>query len=201
MRLFVVAVAVGAIVGSCRGGRFSRLGQVPLRANWLVWLALAVQVSGGIPAVRSLPHVGRFGLVLASYALIGAWLVHNAGRSVGFLRHAWALMALGWILNLAVMAANSGMPVSADAMDRSNLADVAVAEGHLWKHVPLRSSTRLAPLGDVIPAPPLRSVLSIGDIGLGAGLAALIAVGMLRRPCPTDGTGTIEAAGAYSSSR
>jgi hypothetical protein len=105
----------------------------------------------------------------------------NALVRHGALRRALILVAEGWLLNVLVMAANGGMPVSGSALAQVGHAGTVVSQGHLWKHVALSSTTRLPLLGDVIPVPLplLRSVISVGDVAMlvGLGVAAAVVVG------------------------
>jgi hypothetical protein len=178
MLLFLPSLAAGVLVGLAAGGRLSRLADVRIRAPWLLWLALGAQVLLGAGPLAGAPRPVGVAIVLGSYAAIGAWLLLNALRSATALRRALIAVALGWALNLAPIAANGGMPVSASAMEASGFdADVDVSEGRLGKHVPLEDAA-LAGLGDVIPVPALGAVLSAGDLVLGAGLAAAVAAAM-----------------------
>lgn len=116
-------------------------------------------------------------LVLASHAVVAAWLVANVVRQTGWRRVGVGLALVGWVMNLAVMLPNGGMPVSDGAV--TSLAgaghDIVVSEGHRSKHVPMTDDTVLAPLGDVYPLPALGIVYSPGDVVLAAGLLVILA--------------------------
>lgn len=181
MLLFPLAALAGAVFGRLREGRLASLGAVRLRAPALVWLAVAIQVGLGVTGPMAWPFGGRFAILVGTYLAVGAWLVANAVADVS-LRVALGLLALGWLLNLAAIVPNRGMPVSSQALDSIGATDhVAVDQGHLGKHVEATPSTTLAWLGDVIPAHPLRSVISIGDLVMSAGVAVGVARSM-RRP-------------------
>lgn len=48
---------------------------------------------------------------------------------------------------------------------------MTVDQGHFGKHVSVTASTTFEWLGDVIPAPALKSVISVGDVVMSAGIA------------------------------
>lgn len=135
MLIFVVAGLVGVAAGLLFGSRLSGFAGVHLRAPLLVWVALGVQLGLGPSPLRSLSDGARFGLVVASYGLVGVWLALNAMSHGKELRLALGLLVAGWLLNLAVMIPNGGMPVSAAALEGSGAPPgLDVEEGHQWKH-------------------------------------------------------------------
>jgi hypothetical protein len=111
-------------------------------------------------------------MVLVSHLVVAVWLVVNAVSQAGWRRVGIGLALFGWLLNLAVMLPNGGMPVSMEAVASIKGADAGVdpTDGHLAKHVPLDDDTVLAPLADIHPLRPLHLVYSIGDVALAAGL-------------------------------
>ena len=176
MLIFPIALAVGVSVGYLRGGRLRHLSRLELRATALVVGALGLQVGAGLA-----PTAWRFSITVASYVAVVAWLVVNGpGRPAG-LRWALGLLAAGWALNLAAIAANGGMPVSLRAArDVGARPGVDVAEGNLYKHVRASGDTRLSWLGDVVPVRQVASVISIGDVVMFVGLVLAVAFGMAR---------------------
>ncbi len=116
-------------------------------------------------------------LVLVSHAVVAAWLVVNAISQVGWRRAGVVLALVGWLMNLAVMLPNGGMPVSADAVE--TLAgrghDIDVSEGHRSKHVLMDDDALLAPLGDVHLLGRTGVVYSAGDVVLALGLLVILA--------------------------
>lgn len=191
MLLFVLPVCLGAVIGLGRGGRLHRVSELRLRQPVLLLLGLTVQAS-----LVHIERSWRLPLVFATYAVTGGWVVLNmAGRPLP-VRGALGLVGLGWALNLAVMAPNGGMPVSADALLRLGVASgYDVTEGHLSKHVISDATTPLRWLGDTIAVPPLQAVISLGDVVLAVGIAALVIAAMgtgrsissWRRPAPATG--------------
>ena len=180
MVIMPLAVVAGVAAGLLLGGRLPGLCRLRFRGCALVWLSVGLQLALGVAPLRSLEAGQRFAVVVASYVLVGAWLVTNAVLQAGARRTALGLLALGWALNLAVMVPNGGMPVSATALERSGgEADLAVEEGHLWKHVAMESSTVLPWLADVVPVRAVRSAVSAGDFVMVAGMVALVAAAMV----------------------
>jgi uncharacterized protein DUF5317 len=160
--LLVVLGAVG--LGLLTGGSFRALER--LRLHWwgLAILGLALQVAP-IPAAPILSTRGTAAvLLIASYLILLACLLLNR-RVPGA-----PVMVLGLVLNLAVVGANAGMPVSAEAIQAAGGAPTAITASD-GKHHLMSGDDVLKPLGDVIPLPqPLGVVLSIGDIFLYAGV-------------------------------
>jgi hypothetical protein len=179
MRVFLIALVAGGVWGYRSGGHLRALATVRPHATFLLPAALGVQVALGAKPLSSLAPAGRFAIVVASYALIGVWLVVNARIGPRVLRGALVLLAIGWTMNLAVMVPNGGMPVSPSAMEDIGVPPSSkVDEGYLSKHVKASSSTVLLVFADVIPASGLRSVLSVGDLVMVIGLATAVARGM-----------------------
>jgi hypothetical protein len=172
--LFALAGLGGAAVGLARGGRPSRLLGLHLRAAPLAWACLLAQVLLGVTGGGPPAPVRDVALV-ASYAGIGVWLVLNARAHRSGVGAGFAVLLAGWVLNVVPMALNDGMPVSRAAQEAVGAGDEVVDEGHLWKHVPATRHTRAAWLGDVIPVVPFRSVISVGDVVLLAGVGAVVA--------------------------
>jgi hypothetical protein len=177
MLLPALAVAVGFATGLATGGRLRVLGDLRFRRNGVLAAALGMQfVLGWIPDAVRTPAM------LASYGAAGAWIAWNCRGRPRPLVAAFGLLVAGWALNLAVIAANGGMPVSRHALDVAGASQsFDVRESNLYKHVPADTDTLLRPLGDVLPVPPLRTVVSVGDILLFVGTASALAVAMHRR--------------------
>jgi hypothetical protein len=130
----------------------------------------------------------QFGLVWGSAVWVGALitmalvLVRNAWVSSSASRWAWAVAAVGVLLNVVVVVANDGhMPQSQEARimagaSAERVAGLASEPG--WRNVePMTAETRLAWLGDVLPEPawlPSRNVMSVGDVLLASGIAAVV---------------------------
>ena len=172
MLLLPFSIGAGLALGCLRKGRLGALGRLRFRASAVIAVALAAQL-----ALPLLPDGARSGVVLASYGAAGAWLLLNAPGRPAALRCGLLLVAAGWFLNLLPIAANGTMPVSASARQESH------RWGNRWqanlaKHEIVSDRARLGWLGDVIPARPLHSVMSVGDLVIAVGIATVVAGAM-----------------------
>jgi hypothetical protein len=165
---FVLASLVLAVsVSYVRGGRMHRVAEAPLRWTGLLFAGVAVQVIVDLGAARGfLPSAGwaSYGLLLLSQLLVLGWVVanwHLPGTK---------LITIGLALNALVIGANGAMPVDPAAIQALGIEGATVSGG---KHVLLDDSTRLPWLADIWPLPPLRSIISVGDVVLAAGLIPL----------------------------
>jgi hypothetical protein len=105
-----------------------------------------------------------------------AWVGGGAGR------WGWTLATLGVAANVLVVVANDGhMPQSqaariAAGASAERVAGLAAEPG--WRNVaPMTDQSRLAWFGDVLPEPawlPLHNVMSLGDVLLASGIAAVL---------------------------
>jgi Family of unknown function (DUF5317) len=168
--ILVLAVAAGfAAHGSLRPFEHLRVH---------LWgLAVAGLVLQSIPLPREATRAAVSAIFAASYILLIACVWVNRRLPAA------ALILIGLLLNISVMVANGGMPVSAQAarIAGGSAEDLPDAAG--WsKHHLMTQDDVLRPLGDVIPGPPpLRDVLSIGDLFLYLGLACFVVLVMLGR--------------------
>lgn len=159
--LIGVVLAVGASL--LRGGRLGNAGQ-----NDLFWLpvlvaGLALQTLLDALAARGVVgDAGTVALLVVSEAAVLGFCIRNWYRA-GML-----LIGLGFTLNVLVILANGGMPVSPDAI-RAMGGDPtgAVLAG---KHHMMTAATALPWLADVIPVPPIDLIVSVGDLVLIAGM-------------------------------
>lgn len=172
-------VLAALVVGIALGGRPGNLARLPLRATWLFFAAIALQVVAFPFAF--LPWRTEEGVAsslwVASYALLIAAAVVNR-RIVGV-----PVVALGMGMNVVAVIANGGtMPVLPEAM-----------HGAGGSHTTLNNSTatpdpNLAWLVDRWAAPhwiPLANVFSVGDIVIAIGAVVIVLAGMgVRFPRP-----------------
>lgn len=169
----VYAVPLGLVVGWLIGGRLEGLAALRFRWAWLALAGLAVQI-----ALFS----GRFDVVLepvaaplyvGSTAAVLAAVVRNV-RVPGV-----AIIAIGALSNLAAILANGGiMPADAGAY---RLAGMVPGPG--ITNSALIPNPALRPLTDIYAIPdafPLSNVFSVGDVLIGIGLVATIALAMRR---------------------
>ncbi|MDI6799988.1 MAG: DUF5317 family protein [Actinomycetota bacterium] len=164
---FILAILAGLI----KKGSLSRLQNLKIKAPLLFIAAFILQYL--LPFASSfLSPTGRevFYLLLLSYLMLVAGAVIN-GKDRHFL-----IMGFGVLLNLLVIAANGGMPVSLAWIERLTAPERAafVAQSLDPFHVPLTQATSLKFLADVIPfpvlVPPSMSLISLGDILLSLGI-------------------------------
>ena len=174
--LTVLLVAVA--IGYARGGRLHRLVDAPLHWTWLLFVGLALQVAVDVIVGRGLladASPASWSLLAASQALVLAWVLRNWHLP------GMVLVGLGLLANVVVVAANGAMPVDPEAIVAVGGDPAALEPG---KHTLLTDQTRLPWLADVWPLPLLRSIISIGDVVLAAGLLPLTHHLMTYRTAP-----------------
>jgi hypothetical protein len=174
VRFLIGILLLAVVVGYAIGGRLRNVEGLRLRWWWLAPLGLAMQL---------IPVSGRgiaVGLLIASYPVLMLFALANI-RLAGF-----ALIFVGLALNLTVIAANQGMPVTKHALVASGQGSLL---GDLEKHGGAKhflakpGNTVLLPLGDVIPiGSPIDQVVSVGDSVVYGGVVWLIAAAMRGRP-------------------
>jgi hypothetical protein len=177
--IVLYGLPVGLLLGVLLGGRLSGIGD--LRFRWAAGAVAGFAIQGVLFTPEVTSRIGDLGplVYVASTTLVLAAVLANL-RIRGMV-----LVAAGATSNLAAILANGGfMPAHAGAY-----AEVGrvIGEGYTnVKHVP---EPALAALTDVIPLPawlPFASVVSIGDLLIMAGIAAVLAFAMrgARRPAP-----------------
>lgn len=162
MLLLLVAVLVGLAAGWLRprvGARGVRLhlGRLPLLAVGAVGTALAQLVPADLAAVV-------MGLALAALLAFVATNAHVTGVVV---------IGLGLLLNLVAVVLNNGMPVRGGALVAAEVvdqADLATTDFVGPRHLETNRD-RLGVLGDTLPVPITREVLSFGDLIVVVGAA------------------------------
>jgi hypothetical protein len=163
----IVLVLVPAVVlGLLLGGSLRRFED--LHVHWwvLAFTGLALQVVPVPTIARVSPRVVGTVMLVASYGLLLSFIAVN--RWIPAAR----IMAVGLLLNLLVVATNGGMPVSATAIERAGGSAAALSSEPSEKHHLMTEGDVLWFLGDVIPVPPpVKIVLSIGDLLLYLGMA------------------------------
>ena len=159
----VVAVAAGILIGFIRGGSLRTLGDTDLRAVWVVFVGVGLQLASTVAEHADLGGLA-LGLVLASFTGV-LWFAALNFRLPGM-----TLIALGALCNLVVISVNGGMPVSREALEKVGLGDTTFRGAH---HA-LTDDSRLTFLADVIPISVSANVVSVGDIIIWAGILLLI---------------------------
>jgi Family of unknown function (DUF5317) len=164
--LFLLVAGAGVAAGLARGGELAGLADPWVGSRWLALGCLAVQAT-----VVVLPMPGAGGVVLLVAALVTLLGIARAnGRLAGV-----PLLALGLLLNLIVVLANLGMPVSAATLERAGI-QVEQPAPHRpdAKHVLDQGDARLGLLGDRLAVRPLRTVTGYGTVIELAGLFLLL---------------------------
>jgi hypothetical protein len=177
-------VVIGVLVGYLLGGRMSRIADVRLRAPWLFYVAIALQLLA-FPSLFMPWHASESiatALSLGSYACLLAVFLLNL-RLTGM-----PIAGAGMLLNLSAMLANGGhMPALPSAMQHGGLHYSGVHNNSVADAAP-----NLAWFVDRWAAPsfvPFGNVFSVGDVLIGVGAVVLVAAAMgarvpLRRPAP-----------------
>jgi hypothetical protein len=169
---FALAIAV------LRGGRLVNLGDIELRAWWLLFVALAMQFGTRLLPDESWSEWTGVAMVLVSYGLLMILVVLN--RSAPGM---W-IVGLGVLMNFVVIAANGGMPVLAGAAEVASGFTVTNPDlSATYKHVALDDTSKLTFFADVIPLRfiGIGEVISLGDVFLALGLGVFLEH-ELRRP-------------------
>ncbi len=179
MILLLTPVLVGVVVGYAIGGRLANIETVQFRALWLLWSAAAVQAAQYYlaPLRRFFQDDIGVSMLAIAFAIVSLWVALNVVRWSRPMQAAAGLIALGAIVNGLVTAANGRMPYAPHAAVRAHVPATATGP----KHKPADDATRLAFLGDVIPVPPLREVISAGDLVIAAGVGGAVAIAMRGR--------------------
>jgi len=174
MRLLFGVLILAVILGYLVGGRLKNVERLRLRWWGLALVGLVMQL---IPVSDKGVAVG---LLIASYPVLMAFAIANV-RLAGF-----ALILIGLALNLTVISANQGMPVTEHALDASgqgSLLQDLIQHGGAKHFLAKPDDTVLLQLGDVIPlGDPVNQVVSAGDIVVYAGVVWLIVAAMRGRP-------------------
>ena len=178
MLWLAIVLFVSLTIAILRGGRLTNLGDIQLRAWWLLLLGLGLQVATWfLPDTEWSEAVGVT-MVLLSFGLLMVLVILNRGQT-----GMW-LAGLGILMNFIVIALNGGMPVLAEAAEVAS--GFSLTEPDLsgsYKHVVLDERSRLTFFADVIPLRlgNIGQVISLGDVFLAVGLGRFLEH-ELRRP-------------------
>lgn len=166
MWLPVIGIVLAVGVSLARGGRLDARADAHLRLLPILIAGLLAQTLLDALAARGRADTGVVAaLLVVSLAAVLAFVVTN------WFRAGMALIAAGFVLNAVVILGNGGMPVSADAI--RTLGGDPAALAIAGKHQVADADTALPWLGDVIPVPGLRLIVSLGDLVLVAGMVPL----------------------------
>ena len=170
----VLTIVVAFVIAIATGGRPRHLAEHEFRLGALPIVGVALDVASELDALHGI----WFLIALASYACLIAFCVVNIRLTGMFL----VLIGLG--LNLLTITVNGGMPVRPEAVVASGYADdlaEARADDYGAKHHLERPDDTLMPISDVIPVPPIKRVLAIGDLILAMGVGVVV-LNLLRPP-------------------
>jgi hypothetical protein len=182
LMFILYSLVIGLALGLALRGRLGGLADLSFRWSPVILLGLVVQVVLFSPQVAD--RVGAWGppLYVGSTALVFAAVARNyAVRGV-------PVVLLGAGSNLAAIVSNGGyMPASPAAL-------AAVHQGPLsgYSNSSVVPSPALAPLTDIFALPvwlPFANVFSVGDVLIGAGVAAVIVLAMRRKIAPAASLG------------
>jgi hypothetical protein len=178
MLWLAIVIFLALALAVLRGGRLVNLGDIELRAWWLLFMALGLQLGTRFLPDESWSEWAGLAMVLTSFLLLMVLVAMNRSKP-----GMW-LAGIGVLMNFVVIAVNGGMPVLAGAAEVAS--GFTVADPDLtgtFKHVPLDESSRLTFFADVIPLRLLGigEVISVGDIFLAVGLGVFLEY-ELRRP-------------------
>jgi hypothetical protein len=165
MTLALIVAVICAAVAVVRGGSLDSLAATPVRWVALLFGGLAVQVGFELLDPPWLGDSGDLIVILLTDLAVIVFLIVNR-RLPGM-----PFAVVGLLLNVAVITANGGMPVSRTAAEKAGLGEELTRAG--VKHEILDDNTNLPWLADVIPIPGLEKVISVGDIVLAFGIGRL----------------------------
>jgi hypothetical protein len=162
--ILLVVIALATVVALVRGGSLDHLAETEFRFGPLLLIALVAQFGLDLWDPPWLNETGDLAVLLVTNLAVAIFLFVN--------RHLPGLLlaAAGMLLNVIVITANGGMPVSEQAAE---IAQMPITEIGI-KHELLTDQTRLPWIADVIPVPVVHRVISAGDIFLMSGIALLV---------------------------
>jgi len=168
MTIMIIPLVAAIVVAVATGGRLRNVSARPIRAAAALGAGVVLQAAAHLVTVSD--TIG-FICIVASYVLLVGFALANI-RLVGM-----PVVLVGLLLNLTVIALDSGMPVRADAIatverDRTPEA-IAQIQFDAKRHLE-RPTDRLTVLGDVLPVRPVHEVVSFGDLILALGLADVV---------------------------
>jgi Family of unknown function (DUF5317) len=170
MKLIAATLVITLAVGYLLGGRLRNLGNLNIRWAPLALVAFTMQLINP-------PDRWPLVMLLGSFVLLSIFAVQNL-QTTGFV-----MILTGVILNFVVISANSGMPVSRQALRASGQIDTVKdltddADSYVKHHLATDEDMALF-LGDVIALPPpMSQAISVGDIFTYGGVMVVIVAGM-----------------------
>jgi hypothetical protein len=176
MWLFVLTLAVAALIVLITRGSWARLFHLPIQGSLFFFAGLFIQIA--LEYVDFAPdriETTGYALLMLSYAFLLAFcLVNLPLRGMG-------VIAIGIALNVVVIGLNQGMPTRAVGLDANGRRIEKPIEQSV-KHRPASDDDLLGFLGDEILLPePFDALISIGDIVLAIGICELAYFGSRTR--------------------
>ena len=178
MLWLAIVLFLALVIAILRGGRLVNLGDIELKAWWLLLVSLGLQLGTRWLPDETWSETAGVVMVLASFALLMVLVMLNRSKP-----GMW-IAGLGVLMNFTAIAFNGGMPVLAGAAEVASGFTVAEPDiSGSFKHVLLDETSRLVFFADVIPIRLVRfgEVISLGDIFLALGLGVFLEQ-ELRRP-------------------
>jgi hypothetical protein len=169
--ILLLVLAGGLAIGQLRGGGLHRLRAAHLKALPLGATALILQVLLGLQGLRLDGALRITGWVLVVTPLLLGLIFVWANRHLSWM----PLIGLGLLANLLVVGGNGGMPVSKATLERAGISTTSPEVRELGpKYVLERPGTRLGMLGARLAIPPVRTMVSVGDVTQYTGLVLLV---------------------------
>jgi hypothetical protein len=164
------AVPIGIVIGYALGGRLERLGGLRLRWAPLALLGLGVQVLLFTDPLGAWVGGAAPAIYVASTAIVLVAVLRNVAIP------GVALIAVGASCNLAAIAANGGwMPADPKALASVGGLPTGPSNSIVVADPALRPLTDLFALPSSLP---FANVFSLGDVLIGVGIAATVALAM-----------------------
>ena len=188
MLIFLVAMAIGGVVGLLAGGRIEHLANPRLRWIGVLLVGLVLRFAIGAAVDAGIPYVNDFRLPLYDLAFLLVLAALWQNRSYPGL----SLAFVGVALNLLAITVNGGyMPVWFPSLIAAGFPpNEPFSSFHviLPQAADLDFVLRAGMFGDIIPIPfpYIRNVASIGDVFLAGGLAFFIFATIVRTPAELD---------------
>lgn len=163
--LATVSIAIGMALVVAAGGQLSKIGDADLR-GWqtaaVVLLLIQALARAGFSPILGLPSYLPWA---ASGLVLSLVLLRTKEATL-------ALCALGIISNLLVVTLNQGMPYTVP-LDWPAAWSTNLNVGADGFYRPASTATWVPLLGDIVPTP-LPSLVSVGDIIMGVGIAGYL---------------------------
>lgn len=179
--MLVDFLIVSIIVGVLRKGSLKGLANIPFKGIEGIFISFFIRYLSLPLKGKALEIAVRYNIAIVAVSYLILLYVLIINHKIKPLR----LVALGVLLNAAVIAANAGkMPVSvplAKAVGLDDLIPLLTDPEYLY-HTAVTGATKLSYLGDVFPLPPpypKPRVFSIGDLLMGTGMFLTVQNAML----------------------